>query len=397
MITDYQKYFQTFTEVSKAIHSGTSTSDIIKSIVNHITDIMEATGCIYWIINNESRKIETRVSFGFNYRSLSEVDFDTLLTIFEPNPQKMTFIEDCRYDERIPNLERLGKKRIVSVVGMAFEIVDQYSGILAVYFGRERELSQSETDFLKALGEQGAIALHKSLRYDEKMLKMFRQTVEGLALALEAKDTQTHGHSLKVACYARLTAEALGQTEKQIETVYHAGLLHDIGKINTRDKILSRLGKLSSKEMNAIKKHPEIGAKILKPLSFLGDVVPLILYHHERFDGSGYPEGKKGEDIPLGARILAVCDSFETMISGRANMERIDPLDAVIRLKKCAGTLFDPVVTDALISSIKSNPEVVESFSGTKLYFGNEKYGIDPFDEESISEEDQSFKFPPSF
>ena len=352
----HNRYFETFRQVSSAIHEGTDTAEILRCIVTHVSDIMEAKGSIFWIVNKADLKIEDKVCHGFNYNSLLGVDYQTLNAIFEPAKGSMVFIEDARYDERIPNLERLGKKRVRSITGLPFDIVDPYVGILAVYFGNHRPLLKSEIEFLQALGEQGAISLHKTLRYDENMLATFRQTVEGLALAIEAKDSITHGHSLRVAHYARLTAQGMGLSNRQAETIHRAGLLHDIGKIGMGDKVLERLGRLSAKEMDLVRKHPVIGERIVAPLAFLGDVVPLVRHHHERYDGSGYPDGLKGGQIPLGARILAVCDAFETMITGRPNMPRLDAAQAVERLQQGAGSLFDPEVAETWIHIVKTRP-----------------------------------------
>jgi putative nucleotidyltransferase with HDIG domain len=155
-------------------------------------------------------------------------------------------------------------------------------------------------------------------------------------------------------------AEELRLVESEIETIYHGGLLHDIGKIGMNDDILERLGILSRKEMDIVRQHPVIGARIAQPLNFLHDVVPLIRHHHERFDGSGYPDGLKGAAIPLGARILSLCDAFETMLAGRTHFAKIRLEDAIVNLHQEAGSHFDPALVDALFSALYDRPEVFE-------------------------------------
>ena len=358
---NYSQYFSIFSQVSKAIHSGQNTGEVLERIVGYITDIMKAKGCIFWIIDTGKKSIETKISHGFSYRSLELVDYDTLVTIFDPTNSDMVFVENAREDERIPDLERLGKQRVGSITGFFFNIVGNYTGILAVYFTLYRKLSLQEEELVRALGEQGAIALHRTLTYDDKMLENLRQIVEGFTLALEAKDENTHGHSLRVADFARMTAKQMKLDPKQISEIYHAGLLHDIGKIGMGDEILEKLGMLTKKEMDQVKKHPEIGARIIKPLSFLNGVEPLILSHHERFDGSGYPSRLKGEEIPLGARILAVCDAFETMFSGRGHMPKLPILKAIESLKKGINIQFDPDVIKAFFAMLQSHPEVIDT------------------------------------
>ncbi|MFH1154296.1 MAG: HD domain-containing phosphohydrolase [Pseudomonadota bacterium] len=362
---DYSRYFKILSEVSKSIHSGTSTGEVLERIVGHISNILDAKGCIFWIINTGKRTIETMISHGFTYRSLAQVEYDTLIKIFNPEEGNGVFIEDARADERIPDLERLGKQRVGSITGLFFTIVGSYTGILAVYFTNYRKLDTREMELITALGEQGTIALHKTLTYDDQMLQTLKQIVEGFVLALEAKDEQTHGHSIRVADFARLTAVEMGLKDKEVETIHHAGLLHDIGKIGMEDYILERLGILTGKEMDIVKKHPVIGARIVKPLTFLQDVEPLILYHHERYDGSGYPEGLKGEKIPMGARILSVCDAFETMLSGRNHMEKMTFHDAIVNLQRGININFDPKVVKALFSVLQNHPEVVDAQGAT--------------------------------
>ena len=356
----HTRYFEAFRTISRAIHAGSDVDTILKTIVNRVTDIMGARGAIFWIVDEKNSAIRSCVCHGFHYRSLLGVDYPALERLFNARQRRPVCIGNAKTDGRIPDLERLGKRRITTVWGIPLDIVDRYAGILAVYFGQPRNLVNSEVNFLTALGEQGAIAPHKALRYDEKMLQTFSETVEGLALALEAKDPITHGHSQNVARYARLTAEALGLDDGEIATVHRAGLLHDIGKIGLQDRLLSRLGKLNAREFTTLKMHPVIGARILEPLTFLEDVAPCVLNHHEQWDGNGYPRGVAGEEIPLGARILSVCDAFDTMISGRPQLPAM-PVDRAVRqLEQQAGTRFDPAVVAALVSVIHKDPAVAE-------------------------------------
>ena len=182
-----------------------------------------------------------------------------------------------------------------------------------------------------------------------------------LVLAIEARAETTHGHSLKVARIAKQVALEMGLASNEVEIIFHAGLLHDIGKIGLEDDILERLGTLSPKEMHLARQHPLIGADIVKPLTFLAGLEPIIKYHHERYNGSGYPEGLKGEAIPMGARIIGVCDVFETMISGRRHIQKSPLHQALSALKKGAGRNFAPHVVDALITVIKKDPEGMRS------------------------------------
>ncbi|MDJ0622253.1 MAG: HD domain-containing protein [Desulfocapsaceae bacterium] len=358
MEREYAQFFDVFIKVSKAIHTGGNTTEILERIVTHISDILSAKGCIFWIVDRGQKTIKNKISHGFSYRNLAEIDYETLMAIFDQQGKDCIHIEDATTDSRIPNLDKIGKKRVGSIHALFFEIVRDYHGILALYFRDTRALTPAEEEIVRALGEQGAIALQKSLSFDEKMLDTLRQIVEGFTLALEAKDEQTHGHSVRVANFAMSIARRMGLTDAQTETIYHGGLLHDIGKIGMNDQILERLGILNRKEMDIVRQHPLIGARITQPLVFLSDVEPLIRHHHERWDGTGYPDGLKGKDIPLGARILTVCDAFETMLAGRKHFAKMKLEDAIVNLQLGAASQFDPEIVLVLFDILEEQPEI---------------------------------------
>lgn len=360
MEPDYHDFFTSFARISKKIHANNDTRDILTCIVENIARVFSAKGCIFWILNTRKQAIETKIFHGFDYRSLLRTDYQTLMTIFEHHKKHCVAIQDARNDDRIPDLERLGKRKINSVTGHFFDITGPYTGLLAVYFTGNRALASHELEFLTALGEQGAIALEKAIGYDRKMLDLYREMVEGFALAIEARDKVTHGHSRRVARLSQLTARQMELADAEVNNIYHAGILHDIGKIGTQDTVLERLGRLSPDEMDQIRRHPGLGADILAPLTFFCDIEPLVRHHHELFDGSGYPDRLRGDAIPLGARILTVCDAFETMMTGRPNLPRMDLAGAVSELQTGVGTRFDPAVVQAFFTVIRKNPQALE-------------------------------------
>jgi HD-GYP domain-containing protein (c-di-GMP phosphodiesterase class II) len=160
-----------------------------------------------------------------------------------------------------------------------------------------------------------------------------------------------------------------GLSEQDADTIYDAGLLHDIGKIAIQDKILENLAKLPTGGFEAVKKHPIIGARIIGPLSFLAGAAQLILHHHEHFDGSGYPEGLAGEAIPLGARIIAVSDCFDAMTSERPGTQPVSVQKALRLILEQAGTTFDPKVVMAFVLAIEKNPDKIKPFTLSEDYF----------------------------
>jgi diguanylate cyclase (GGDEF)-like protein/putative nucleotidyltransferase with HDIG domain len=179
-------------------------------------------------------------------------------------------------------------------------------------------------------------------------------TIYALAATVDAKDHYTYGHSKKVSKYATDIAEALGYSQERIATLRAAALLHDIGKIGVSDRVLTKAGPLSDEDWEPIRAHPKLGVAILKHVESLSGCLAAIQYHHERYDGSGYPAGLKGENIPLDARIMAVADSYDAMTSLRPYRQgKFTPEQALAELKRCAGSQFDPRVVEVFVSISK--------------------------------------------
>jgi putative nucleotidyltransferase with HDIG domain len=185
------------------------------------------------------------------------------------------------------------------------------------------------------------------------------QTIRALAEAVDAKDAYTRGHSERVGVYASKIAREVGLPRELIERVYIAGLLHDVGKIGIRDYVITKPDRLTAEEYEEIKRHPEIGAKILEPVSFLADVVECVRHHHEWYDGSekGYPDRLRADHIPLPSRIILVADTVEAMTSDRPYRTGL-PLEAVVReLHKFSGSQFDPACVDACLRLLEREAE----------------------------------------
>ena len=181
---------------------------------------------------------------------------------------------------------------------------------------------------------------------------LYLATIKSLALAIDAKDQYTHQHILRVQRYAVAIAVHMGLTGAELEGVNTGALLHDIGKLGVPEYVLLKPGRLTDEEFAKIKKHPEIGAAILDPVEFPWPVLPVVKYHHEKWDGTGYPEGLAGENIPRTARILAVADVYDALTSSRSYRTAWTHEKALAVIKKDAGTHFDPIVVDAFVEII---------------------------------------------
>ncbi len=178
------------------------------------------------------------------------------------------------------------------------------------------------------------------------------QFAESLGNAIDAKDHYTCSHSEEVAVVAQALGVQLGLDDRECELLHIAGHLHDIGKIGLPDSILKKEGRLTLEEYETVKQHPSIGAEIVKPVasvSGLDRITGIILHHHERFDGEGYPYSLKGERIPFGARVIAVADTLSAMASNRPYRKAIEFSKIIKEIKSCSGTQFDPVIVDAFM------------------------------------------------
>ncbi len=186
-------------------------------------------------------------------------------------------------------------------------------------------------------------------------LKRYQQEImHGMIAVIEALDPYTCDHSRNVANYALLLAEELKLPADQIQIMHYAGLFHDVGKIGIPPEILKKQGPLTDQEYVIVKQHPQKGAHIMSQFSDFQSVVPIILHHHEHFDGSGYPDGLKGDAIPLGARLVAIVDTYDALTTNRCYRKAQESQSALEVISKNSGTQFDPVMVDAFMRVAKN-------------------------------------------
>lgn len=256
------------------------------------------------------------------------------------------FIADPAADPRYVSPAAADKEPFVSIPLM---VKGKPIGVLNLHAKDGAEpFSDYNVKFLGILAGESAVMLHNMDLFDS-LQTFYLEMVQTLARAVDSKDAYTHEHSDRARVKARRVALEMSLPEQMVRYVEYAALLHDIGKIGIDEAILLKPGKLTPEEYEQMKKHPIIGHQILSPVKYLGPVAQMVLYHQEWYDGRGYPEGLKGEEIPLGSRIVAVLDAWDAMTSDRPYRKALGREIAVGELKKGSGTQFDPRVVETFL------------------------------------------------
>jgi|CXWL01.1.fsa_nt_gi HD-GYP domain-containing protein (c-di-GMP phosphodiesterase class II) len=224
--------------------------------------------------------------------------------------------------------------------------------------GLGTELTELAADFnrMSAHVEEHIAKLEQAARANQEL---FIGSLRAFAAAIDAKDPYTRGHSERVATYSRTVARHLNLTEEFLHRIWVAALLHDVGKIGVEDRVLKKGGVLTNEEYELMKQHPVIGADILTPIEQLREMLPAVRWHHENWNGRGYPDGLKGEEIPLIARIVSVADTFDAITTNRPYQRAYTPQFAVETITKLTGTRFDAKVTTAFLRAFQAGDIVV--------------------------------------
>lgn len=250
--------------------------------------------------------------------------------------------------------------------GVILPLINELRKAIGVIYINSREVEDEGMKLLEIYAGQAASSINNAFLHslvnvkNEELNRTYAQlktrymdTIEALRLAVDAKDVYTRGHSDRVAYFSTLVGKKFSMSDQELEILRIGGVFHDIGKIGTADDILLKTEKLNNSDFEEIKRHPMKGALILSAVSMFSDVVPIVRHHHERVDGTGYPDGLCGDEIPLAARIIAVADAFDAMTSDRQYRLRFTLDEAIKQLKTGAGTQFDSEIVSIFLDLIK--------------------------------------------
>jgi putative nucleotidyltransferase with HDIG domain len=237
------------------------------------------------------------------------------------------------------------------------DLSDLARAILRAIRRRDSQIEQANLN--QWLKEEVAVRTAELRRERAKLERLSVATLEALVNALEAKDPFSRGHSARVADLGAMIAAELGMSDEDVEQVRMAGRLHDIGKIGIREEILTKEGPLTPEEYDLVKQHVVIGSQILAPLAHLGEIISFVRSHHERWDGQGYPDKLRGDEIPQGARILSAAEIYDALTTARPYQERMPPEVAVERMRDLAGSVLDPAVHRSLEAAVRRRQALV--------------------------------------
>jgi HD-GYP domain-containing protein (c-di-GMP phosphodiesterase class II) len=257
--------------------------------------------------------------------------------------------------DELPRPARQGEQ-FANLLAAPVVLMDDLSGVVIVGDKLTGDFDEADADTVLGVGDQAMVAVRN--RHLQRELEGAYLSVVGvLADAVEAKDPYTSGHCTLVAQYSRQTAIRLGLDDPDRAATFYGGLLHDVGKIGVSDGVLNKPGKLLPEEWELMRSHARIGRDLLARVPALARVADVVLHHHEGYDGKGYPDGLRGDQIALAARIVCVADAYCAMTSKRSYKESVDPQAARAELVRCRGTQFDPAVVDAFLAVLDDPPE----------------------------------------
>lgn len=337
--------FQTLYEVAQSITSSVRLDHVLNVIVNGALAVIDAKGAIIRLLNPEGTELRLAAVAGLSQQYLekgpvlvarSELDRRAL-------NGRHAVVSNVQRDPAWQYPDAAAEEGLSSVLTVPLKTATAVKGVIRVYAHVPRTFSRGEVELLTAFANQGAIAIENAELFED-IRQGYYETVRALARAIEAKDPTTLGHSERVTDLVTSLARAMGRSEDDIELIRFATVLHDIGKIGVAETILEEGRELSSTDEMFIRMHPLIGKSILGPVEFLNPVLDIVLYHHEHWDGSGYPEGLSGTDIPEVARMVAVANAFDILVSPTDGSAALSEYEALREIMGGAGAKWDPKV-----------------------------------------------------
>jgi len=343
------KALEAMGEIDRDILSVLDTEKIVKTVVTRIRDVFPCKSMSITVVDPQSpdegqNYIGEDQNGGKKHVEKVKISSEEMQTLKE-NPETLLISVDENLPEYIAPLARRGIK---SFLVLPLFLKENLAGIIALGYVKQPHFSQEDLDQARRLANQVAVAFSNT-RLIEELNELNWGTLRALARAIDAKSSWTAGHSERSTKLSLEIGKGLGLNQDELDNLRRAGLLHDIGKLAIPPEILDKAGSLTPEEHELMHKHPSMGARILEPIAAYSEVIPIVLQHHECYDGSGYPNGLIGESISQGARIFIVADTYDALTSDRPYRKALDRKSAIKYIKEESGTKFDPKVVEAFL------------------------------------------------
>jgi HD-GYP domain-containing protein (c-di-GMP phosphodiesterase class II) len=349
--------------IDKAINSGSELSSTLYILLESLSRLLDVEATAILLYNPATKNLELKASLGFlghypnqTSRSLNEgmvgQAATELKTIFHPDYRQIS--------EDVASLVQ--GKGPVAYYAVPLVAHDALKGVLEVY-DRSSHPDEAWKNYLETLAGQAAIAIDQSYLLEnlqlanKEMAHAYEETLRGWSRALDLRDKDTEGHTQRVVALSTALAKLMGIGAERLLHFQRGAILHDIGKMGVPDEILLKPGPLSAEEWIVMRKHPIYAQMLLSSIEFLEPAITIPYYHHERWDGSGYPLGLQGAQIPLEARIFAIADVWDALISDRPYRKALSQEEVIQYINDQAGTLFDPDVVAVFMKMIRENPQ----------------------------------------
>ncbi|HEY2790615.1 MAG TPA: HD domain-containing phosphohydrolase [Gaiellales bacterium] len=345
-------------EAAQALFAVDDPTEMLAVLARSLCELIDAKACMVSTIDMDAGSVRDLAGYArppHSWDAQAEEyrldDYPSTAKAIEQDVELVCRLDDPDTDPaEARRLEQLGYR---SMLMFALAVEDAPYALIEIYDTRPRSFGGVEVRLCRALTAEAGKVVAQA-RMAERLEEAYFATLGALAAALEAKDAYTNDHAIEIAELAGAVCDELRIAPADSRLIRLGALLHDIGKIGIPESILRKPGPLTAAESTVMQRHPQIGARILEPVPHFAQLVPLVRASHERYDGDGYPDGLAADRIPLGSRVIGVCDAFHAMTEDRVYRKAMAPAEAIAEIERCSGTQFDPECVRALLDVVRS-------------------------------------------
>ena len=368
-VTDRTSKLALLYRISQTLSSSLALDEVLYRVLDEVIQAISAERA-FLMLRNDQGVLVFRAARGMDQTTINDPSFQISRSIVERAVQeeKAVLTSDALEDARFNTQMSVVTLRLRSILCVPIKHKGQMIGLIYVDNRLQTGMfTKDDLELLTAISFSAAIAienakLYENLQQSKQVLEIaYDSTLEGWARALELRDRETEGHTRRVTDLTVRLARALGLKGEDLVQIYRGALLHDIGKMGIPDEILRKPGPLTNEERDTMRLHPGYARDMLSKIQFLKEILVIPFYHHEKWDGSGYPNGIKSEEIPFSARIFAVVDVWDALTSDRPYRSRWSIAEARAYLVEQAGVHFDPKIVQVFLEMISQDPEFLEN------------------------------------